>query len=63
MDRIDSIVTDMMGRTMIISPAETLLLDHDSLTRLSTVEDVGQVGEVFFMGECLARHVIDPLDT
>lgn len=59
-DRAAPIVTDAKGRVMILSPGETLLLDHDSLTRLSTVEDVGRVGEVFFFGQRLARHVIDP---
>lgn len=61
-DRGAPVVTDLMRRTMILSPAETLLPDHDALTRLSTVEDVGQVGEVYFMGERLAHHVIDALD-
>lgn len=48
---------------MILCPGETLLLDPDALTRLSTVEDIGRVGAIFFMGERLARHVIDPLES
>ena len=61
-NRCAPVITDAMGRTMILSPAETLLIDHDALTRISIVDEVGQVGEVFFMGERLAFNVIDPLD-
>ncbi len=61
-DRTAPVVTDAKGRVMILTPGETLLLDHDALTRLSTVEDLGQVGEVYFFGQRLAHHVIDALD-
>lgn len=48
-------MTDMMGRTMTLSPAETLLLGHDALTRLSTVGND-------FLGKLLVRHVLDAMD-
>ena len=61
-DRTAPVVSEAKGRTMILAPSETLLTDPDALTRLSTVDEVGRVTEVFFMGERLAFNVIDPLD-